>query len=75
MTSDESAPDPVPVGEAGIRLGQLLKLTGVVDTGGAAHSLLEDGGVMVNGVVEVRRGRQLAVGDTVAAAGQSFLLT
>ena len=75
MTSNESAPDPVPVGEAGIRLGQLLKLIGVVDTGGAARSLLEDGRIMVNGEVEVRRGRQLAVGDTVAAAGQSFLLT
>lgn len=52
-------------GERGIRLGQLLKLLNLVETGGAARELLASGQVRVNGEVETRRGRQLATGDTV----------
>lgn len=48
-----------------IRLGQFLKLAGVVDVGSDVRSLLEDGEVRVNGTEEVRRGRQLARGDVV----------
>jgi ribosome-associated protein len=53
-----------------IRLGQLLKLSGLVDSGGAARPVLATGGVTVNGAVEVRRGRQLHDGDVVALGGQ-----
>lgn len=52
-------------GERGIRLGQLLKLLNLVETGGAARKLLASGEVRVNGEVETRRGRQLTAGDTV----------
>ena len=62
----------VEVGERGIRLGQLLKLTDVVDTGGAARALLDAGEVTVNGAVESRRGRQLAAGDLVRCRGQEM---
>lgn len=64
----------VTVGGRGLRLGQLLKLLGLVDTGGAARSLLDSGEVRVNGEVETRRGRQLAPGDVVEAAGESVTL-
>jgi ribosome-associated protein len=64
----------VTVGDQGLRLGQLLKLVGLVDTGGAARSLLDSGEVRVNGEVETRRGRQLAPGDVVEAAGASVTL-
>lgn len=64
----------VTVGDRGLRLGQLLKLLGLVDTGGAARSLLDSGEVRVNGDVETRRGRQLAPGDVVEAAGESVTL-
>jgi ribosome-associated protein len=67
--------EEIEVGPSGIRLGQLLKLAGAVDTGGQARSLLEDGAVTVNGEVEVRRGRQLAVGDIVVALGRELRLT
>lgn len=50
-----------------IRLGQLLKLADVVDSGGEVRDLLEDGEVTVNGELETRRGRQLHVGDVVCA--------
>ena len=48
-----------------IRLGQLLKLAGVVDSGGEAKAALLEGLVTVNGEVDVRRGRQLHDGDVV----------
>jgi ribosome-associated protein len=54
-----------------IRLGQLLKLAGFVDSGGEAKALLESGSVLVNGEPETRRGRQLHPGDTVAAGEHS----
>ena len=50
-----------------IRLGQLLKLAGVVDSGAAAKELLAEGAVEVNGEPESRRGRQLHRGDVVTA--------
>jgi len=62
-------------GEQGIRLGQLLKLMGLVDTGGAAREVLASGEVRVNGEVETRRGRQLAVGDTVEYGSERVDLT
>lgn len=61
----------VTAGDRGLRLGQLLKLVDVVDTGGAARALLESGAVRVNGEVETRRGRQLAPGDVVEVGGET----
>ena len=55
-----------------IRLGQLLKLADVADSGADAKMLLADGAVLVNGEVETRRGRQIHAGDVVAVAGRSF---
>ena len=52
-----------------IRLGQLLKLAGVVDQGSDARILLAGGEVLVNGESETRRGRQVRPGDVVAAEG------
>jgi ribosome-associated protein len=49
-----------------IRLGQLLKLAGLVDSGADAKAVLEAGQVTVGGRVETRRGRQLTAGDVVA---------
>ena len=49
-----------------IRLGQLLKLVGLADSGGEAKELLAEGAVSVNGEPEERRGRQLRSGDVIA---------
>ena len=57
-----------------IRLGQLLKVAGIVDSGGEAKALIADGEVTVNGEPETRRGRQMHVGDTLVAAGQEVRL-
>jgi ribosome-associated protein len=60
---------PVPIRDDVIRLGQLLQLGGVVDSGSDAKMLLAGGEVAVNGETEVRRGRQLRNGDVVEALG------
>jgi ribosome-associated protein len=65
----------VPIRDEVIRLGQLLKLAGIADSGGEAKELLAAGEVRVNGEVEMRRGRQLHRGDEVAALGESVRVT
>lgn len=55
----------VPITGDMIRLGQLLKLAGVVDDGGQARTLIEQGAVSVDGEVDRRRGRQVKPGSSV----------
>jgi ribosome-associated protein len=56
----------IEIRDDGIRLGQLLKLAGLVEHGAAAREVLEAGEVTVNGRAETRRGRQVGPGDVVA---------
>ena len=53
-----------------IRLGQLLKLAGVIDSSGEAKAYLAAVPVTVNGEPESRRGRQLHPGDEVVAGAE-----
>ena len=64
----------VSIGISGetIRLSQLLKLAGAVGDGAEAKFLIAGGEVLVNGVVEMRRGRKLQRGDRVAFAGEIY---
>jgi ribosome-associated protein len=55
-----------------IRLGQLLKLAGVVDSGAEIKGLLASQPVLVNGGREIRRGRQLARGDVVQVGDEEL---
>ncbi len=61
--------DDVPTHGGGIRLGQFLQLAGLVDSGGEAKEAIRSGDVLVNGDVDVRRGRQLQAGDIVSLGG------
>lgn len=67
----ETMPDPidVPIDDAAIRLGQFLKLANLIESGSEAKTVIAAGLVRVNDEVELRRGRQLQVGDVVAIAG------
>jgi ribosome-associated protein len=67
--------EDIEIGEDGIRLGQLLKLASIADTGGSAKDLLASGLVRVNGDVETKRGRQLQPGDVVSCAGTEVRVT
>jgi len=76
MTSP--APEPVEIRAEPIRLGQFLKLTGVIDSGSDTRFLLDDDAVTVGGEPESRRGRQLVRGDVVTVSlpsgSRSFLV-
>jgi len=70
MLVESHAMDEIEIHGDGIRLGQLLKLAGIAESGADAKLLLADGAVTVNGEVETRRGRQLTAGDVIAAEGE-----
>ena len=64
------------VGDREINLTQVLKLVGWAENGGQAKALISEGQVRVNGEVELRKRRQMAVGDTVQIeGGPSLILT
>ncbi|WP_127819357.1 RNA-binding S4 domain-containing protein [Microbacterium sp. CPCC 204701] len=62
--------DDVSIGGEVIRLGQFLKFTGLLDSGGDVKEAIIDGEVTVNDEVDRRRGRQLKVGDIVGFGGR-----
>ena len=64
----------IEVRDDGIRLGQLLKLAGLVDAGSDVRPLLAAVAVTVGGRVELRRGRQLRKGDVVAVGDEQLRL-
>lgn len=58
-----------------MKLDQFLKFQGLVATGGEAKLRIQRGDVRVNGVVETRRGRQLALGDAVTVDRRELLVS
>ena len=65
-------PLELPIRGEMVRLGQLLKLAGVVDGGGEVKTFLADHEVLVNGEPETRRGRQLRPGDVIRVADEEL---
>ena len=72
MSDRRAEPEPVTISTPRITLGAFLKWAGIAETGGAAKTLAQRGGVAVNGMVERRRGRELRVGDVVAVGGREY---
>ena len=54
-----------------IKLDAMLKFAGLVETGGEAKLLSQQGQVQVNGEVCTMRGKKLRGGDTVTLAGRT----
>ena len=48
-----------------IKLDALLKFAGLVNSGGEAKTLIQEGDVLVHGAVCTMRGKKLRPGDTV----------
>ena len=57
-----------------IRLDACLKLTGMVDTGGQAKVLIQEGRVSVNGETCTMRGKKLRPGDRAVIDGETELV-
>lgn len=58
-----------------ITLGQFVKLTNILESGGMVKAFLQDQGAIVNGEREQRRGRKLYPNDVVEIEGAgSFIV-
>ncbi len=55
-----------------IKLGQVLKAAGLVESGVDAKFVIQDGLVKVNGQIEIQRGKKLVAGDVVEFDGQQI---
>ena len=53
-----------------IKLGQALKLAGMVGSGVEAKIVIQDGQVLVNGEVELQRGKKIHPGDIFSFNGE-----
>ena len=58
-----------------IKLDSLLKLAGLVYTGGEAKTLIQQGNVTLNGAVCTERGKKIRSGDTVSFDGKEITVT
>ncbi|MCI8423514.1 MAG: RNA-binding S4 domain-containing protein [Lawsonibacter sp.] len=57
-----------------IKLQDLLKFAGAVETGGDAKGIIQEGRVTVNGDVCTMRGKKLRPGDRAAIDGETELV-
>lgn len=57
-----------------IKLGQAMKLAGMVGSGVEAKIVIKDGQVTVNGEVEFQRGKKLYHGDVVSYNGETITI-
>ncbi len=55
-----------------IKLGQALKLAGLVDSGVEEKEVITSGQVKLNGVVEIQRGKKIVNNDVVEYNGNTF---
>jgi len=72
--SPSSSPRVVKVRAIPIELGQLLKFAGLGGSGGEIKTAIKDGDVLLNGAVETRRGKKLAVGDKVTLGTETIIV-
>jgi ribosome-associated protein len=72
----EPTPRTITLDERPINLTQVLKLAGCAQSGGEAKMLVANGQIRVNGEVELRKRRQMKVGDTIVIdGGPTIVLT
>ena len=67
-TSRHASRYPLVSVSGSIRLGQFLKLAGLVEDGAEARIAIQSSDVTVNGTVETRRGHHLSDGDVIVVA-------
>ncbi len=64
--------DKITIRDDFIKLGQAMKLAGLVESGVEAKYEIEEGKVKVNGEAENRRGRKLYKGDSFTYKGKTI---
>ena len=73
-SEDKSSEETPAADEPTIRLDHFLQACGV-DTGGQAKQLIQNGNVLLNGIVETRRRKKLRAGDEVEFSDEVFVVT
>ena len=63
--------DKITIRDEFIKLGQAMKLAGLIDSGVEAKEVIQGGQVQVNGETDLRRGRKLVPGDTFTYKGKT----
>ena len=58
-----------------IKLEAAMKLSGIMESGGQAKEVTQEGKVTVNGEVCTMRGKKLYPGDGFTFSGRSFVIT
>ncbi len=57
-----------------IKLQDMMKFAGLVETGGEAKERIQAGEASVNGEVCLQRGKKLRPGDTVTFSGKEYVV-
>ena len=65
---------PLVISTEFIKLEAAMKLSGIMESGGQAKEVIQEGCVKVNGEVCTMRGKKLYPGDTFAFQGHRFLI-
>jgi len=55
-----------------VELYKILKFEGLVENGGAAKAVIDDGQVLVNGEVETRKRKKIVSGDIIEFGDEKF---
>jgi ribosome-associated protein len=71
----EKQMESIQIRDEFIKLGQAMKLAGLVEEGVEAKLAIQNGEVTVNGEVDTRRGRKLYEGDVFAFDGNEVKVT
>ena len=58
-----------------IKLEQLMKLSGLTDTGGLAKEIIQSGAVKVNGEVCTMRGKKIRNGDSITVEDYEVIVS
>ena len=66
--------ETIKINEAFIRLDNLMKFSGLCDTGGRAKYLIQNGEVKLNGEICTMRGKKIRPGDKVEYQGRSVVI-
>lgn len=66
--------EKIKIKEDFIRLDSAMKLASIVQTGGHAKMVIQEGLVKVNGDVCTMRGKKLRIGDKVEFDGFGFII-
>ncbi len=72
ITMSTSETIQIAIHKEPIRLSQFLKLANIVQDGLEAKTRVVEGEILVNGELEIRRGRKLYVKDLIRFANNTF---